>query len=366
MKILIEMYDSDLRLGSVATTMELANQLTDRGFQFVFCGNLRPEFIEICYANNFLTLAGTSRQFAKSQFIQYAWNVVTWIMKIKRLRPDVIIQNYTGWGQSLSCAGSLCHIPVLSRAGCTYDSRNPSNRWIAGYLAYNRFHARRLLESPLANRVFITGHPFMPSHLESHDSYENNTLSRGHVPKFLFLGQLTKRKGLTILVEAFAQMKESAHLQLIGGNWASLGYPQEIRELISNLGIENRVELHNHQTDVVKWLKQSDVFVFPSLNDTHPRVIMEAMYLGVPVISTKSGGIPEMVENGVTGILVEPNDPTSLAKALDRLAKSEELRISIGHAACIRVRESLKSTETLDRYQEIFQTVARPQSMVRN
>ena len=139
MKVLIEMYDSDPRLGSVATTLDLANQLTNRGFQFVFCGNLCPEFIDVCSTKKFMILAGTSRQFARSQIIQYAWNVATWIFRIRRLRPDVIFQNYSGWGQSLSCAGNLCRVPVLSRGGATYDSRNPSNKWISGYLAYTGF-----------------------------------------------------------------------------------------------------------------------------------------------------------------------------------------------------------------------------------
>ena len=79
--------------------------------------------------------------------------------------------------------------------------------------------------------------------------------------------------------------------------------------------------------------------------------------MGVPVVAMKSGGIPEMIEDGVTGILVDPNNSASFTKALDRLAGSAELRISIGKAASAFVRESLQSTVVIDRYQEIFQSV---------
>ena len=66
MKLLIEMHDSDLRLGAVASMLDMANQLAKRNFEFVFCGNLCMEFVDICSANRFSILTGASREFSRS------------------------------------------------------------------------------------------------------------------------------------------------------------------------------------------------------------------------------------------------------------------------------------------------------------
>lgn len=352
-KILIELFDSSPELGSVASILEVAEQLKAKGHNVYFCGSLKNDFIKICEQKGLSNVPLNSISISKIKFIQYAFNCGICLLKLKKLRPDVIIQNYNGWGQSLSLTAKILGIPVLARAGTSYDSKNPSNKWINGYLAYNKFHARKLLNSPLADKVHITGHPFTPWHLTD----GKNRSVRYTVDQeinFLFLGQLSERKGLTTLVKAFAQMKGTAKLQIIGGNWASEGYPQTVKRLIYDLRIEDRVELMNFQTDVQYWLSQAHAFVFPSRDDTHPRVIKEAMFIGLPIIAANSGGIPEMIENNISGMLIELDNIDALSDAMDKIASSNKLRQSLGEMAKKICQEKLHNNRAVDEYEEVI------------
>lgn len=76
--------------------------------------------------------------------------------------------------------------------------------------------------------------------------------------------------------------------------------------------------------------QDADIFVFPSMNEAFGLVAVEAMEYGIPVIASNEGGIPEVVENGVNGLLVEKNNPISLAEAIIKLIDNTSLRIQMG------------------------------------
>jgi glycosyltransferase involved in cell wall biosynthesis len=172
------------------------------------------------------------------------------------------------------------------------------------------------------------------------------------------LGQLVERKGISVLVEAFSRIEVDADLLLVGGDWNAEGYPREIRNLIDHLGLWDRVHLENHRPDVAVLLRRCDVFVLPTLGDARPRSIIEAMSLGLPVVSTDVGGIPTLIQDGVSGILVPPSDPAALSAALDRLARSPELRKRLGEAGRARAAVECQPEQTARRFVELYQQVA--------
>ena len=86
-------------------------------------------------------------------------------------------------------------------------------------------------------------------------------------------------------------------------------------------------------------LKGVDIFVMSSETEGLGTSILDAMACGKPVVGTRAGGIPEVVEDGVTGLLVEPRDPKSLAQAITTLLQDEALRTRMGAAGLARVRE---------------------------
>ena len=93
-------------------------------------------------------------------------------------------------------------------------------------------------------------------------------------------------------------------------------------------------------------LARSTVFALPSEIDKSPYSVLEAMFAGLPVVSTPVGGIPEMVLDGETGVLVPPGDEAAIAAALERLLGDDALRARMGAAARMRAHERFDARKT--------------------
>jgi glycosyltransferase involved in cell wall biosynthesis len=157
--------------------------------------------------------------------------------------------------------------------------------------------------------------------------------------RFLFLGSMDERKGAFRAVRAFAslpdELKVRSRLTLAGN-----GRVGDMRSLVSELGVKDRVEVRDWVGPAGRdaLLVDSDVYVLPSLNEGLPMGMLEAMSWQLPVLTTPVGGIPELVVDGVNGLLVPPTDLASLTAAMARLARDEALRESLGRAG----RESVR------------------------
>ena len=356
MRVLLELGCSDTKIGAVGDVLDLAHFVRPMGVEIIFCGPLDRSSKAVLRQLGLLTVRGHSRPISKLAFPLYAISVFRWMFRLFWLRPHVVHLNYTGWGPSLACAAYLMGTPVVSRAGGQFDPRNWSNRWIKAYASSCVSHAKSLQESPLADKVFVMGDLFRPDRLQEPDVPCRPIPARkdGRL-RFLFLGQLVERKGISCLVEAFSRIEVDADLLLVGGDWNEEGYPQQIRNLIARLGLCDRVHLENHRPDVAVLLRRCDVFVLPTLADARPRSIIEAMSLGVPVVSTAVGGIPTLIQDGITGLLVPPSDPAALWAALNRLALSPELRKCLGEAAYAKSAADCRPELTARRFIELYQ-----------
>jgi len=113
---------------------------------------------------------------------------------------------------------------------------------------------------------------------------------------------------------------------------------------IARRGLGDVVRLVGHREDIPRLLAGSDLLVLPSLHDAFPTVLMEAMAAGLPVVASNVGGIPEIVTDGTTGLLVPPGHPPALADALTALVSSPQRREAMGAAGRARAR-SLFSME---------------------
>ncbi|MBF0175533.1 MAG: glycosyltransferase family 4 protein [Magnetococcales bacterium] len=138
-------------------------------------------------------------------------------------------------------------------------------------------------------------------------------------------------KGHQILLEAFkAWARPDTRLVIVGegDRWV------EIKRRIAELDLGELVFMPGNQADVAPWLQALDLFVLPSLaNEGVPQVILQAMACGLPVIGSAIGGIPEVIDHGMTGLLVPPGDVHALRQALVGLMDHPEQRLSLGLAA---------------------------------
>jgi glycosyltransferase involved in cell wall biosynthesis len=98
----------------------------------------------------------------------------------------------------------------------------------------------------------------------------------------------------------------------------------ELESLVSHLGLEGKVYLLGQRSDLPDVYASFDIFVLPSFDEGMPMAILEAMAAGVPVIATRVGGIPKMISNQVSGLLVEPDDVGGLTRALEQFLQQPE------------------------------------------
>ena len=123
---------------------------------------------------------------------------------------------------------------------------------------------------------------------------------------------------------------------LVAGDGAMLG---ELQQLAVELGISDRIHWLGYCADPASLLQASDIFVLASTGEAFGLVLAEAMACGVPVVGSRSGAIPEIVEDGVTGLLATARDEVSFADAMEKLARDERLRRQMGANGLARVRE---------------------------
>jgi glycosyltransferase involved in cell wall biosynthesis len=141
------------------------------------------------------------------------------------------------------------------------------------------------------------------------------------------VGRLVDGKGFEDLITAVDQLDENTlSVYLVGEGPLRSKLQREIEQR----ELTDRVHLLGYRDDIPAIMAASDVFVLPSYREGTPRVITEAMASGLPIIGTEIAGIPEQVQNGENGLLVQPGDIDGLTTSLKRLVESVEMREEFG------------------------------------
>jgi glycosyltransferase involved in cell wall biosynthesis len=137
---------------------------------------------------------------------------------------------------------------------------------------------------------------------------------------------LEYHKGIDVLLAACAQLETKVRLEVFGeGSWRS-----RLEQQAADLGLD--VRFAGHVDDVRERMRKLDLFVLPSRAENFPLAALEAMAAALPVVATRVGGIPEVVLDGETGVIVEPDDPSALAAAIDDLARDRDRLAGLGDA----------------------------------
>lgn len=174
----------------------------------------------------------------------------------------------------------------------------------------------------------------------------------------LFVGRLTKQKGVEILLKAIKILKNKYSKNLKIAIVGDGELKENLNNLTAELGVNREVEFLGVRKDVKELMVTSKIFVLPSRWEGFGLVIVEAMSNMLPVIATSVGGIPEIIEDGKDGILVPPEDSETLAQAINDLLENKELREKLSQAAYKKIREefSIKkySVQILDLYRSLI------------
>jgi glycosyltransferase involved in cell wall biosynthesis len=178
--------------------------------------------------------------------------------------------------------------------------------------------------------------------------------------RLLAVGRAVEKKGLDVLLEALAKLPAELHWSL-----THIGGGEELKKLMRRakaLGLAGRVAWIGAQDQkvVLAAYRDADLFVLPCRvagngdRDGLPNVLIEAQSQGLACISTAVSGVPELIRNGQTGVLVSPDNPAALAAAVDRLIRDPAVRDRLGAAGERQVRERFDMNVSLSRLVRLF------------
>jgi L-malate glycosyltransferase len=299
---------------------------------------------------------------------------------LEEVRPDIVHINNGGYPGALSCramalaarkAGVKKILMVVNNLAVPYDRVSRWMDWpldrraatvvdlfITGSSAAGK-QLRSVLRLP-ASKIRPIHNGIRPR--TPYASFEQ-TRQRLGLTGFdgLVLGVVAlheERKGHSVLLHALAQLvsqgRPAKSLKvLIEGDGPLLG---ELQEQCKQLGLTDIVRFTGVEAHVFDFMAAIDALILPSVRDEDfPNVILEAMSLAKPVIATRLAGIPEQVEDGVTGLLTAPGDAAQLTQAIARLAADPTGRRAMGQAARQRFASHFASDIALDNYLRLYQ-----------
>jgi glycosyltransferase involved in cell wall biosynthesis len=294
---------------------------------------------------------------------------------LEGLAPDVVHAH--GTEQEYGIAAARCGRPsVLTIQGFMRSMRglNPSlltyRGWSYRALARHEAFAIRQVDVVIAhNRYaedYVHGIASDAAVRRIPNPVAPEFLRPGHAepagnPLVLFVGSLRPEKGVYVLLEAVADMADggaSLDLALVGPG--ALGdVSDRVQRLLTDGigGVSVEITGSVSQSEVADQMRRASAVVLPSLAENAPTVVMEAMAVGAPVVASRTGGIPDMIADGVDGVLVEPGDVESLREGLSRVLDSRDLRRRLSEKARERAhaayRPDIVAARTVGLYEEV-------------
>jgi len=175
-------------------------------------------------------------------------------------------------------------------------------------------------------------------------------------PLVVSVGQLERIKGHHVLLQAWRRIQEHtphSHLLLVGSG------PRrgDLQEQARALALERSVTFAGFRAPIAPLIAAADVFVQPSMTEGMPNAILEAMALARPVVASAVGGIPDLIDDGVTGLLVPPSDAEALATAVTRLLTDRALAARLGEAAA-RAAERFSFERVVTETEALYRSLA--------
>lgn len=243
--------------------------------------------------------------------------------------PDIIHAHFYGAGVLAVLIGKLHRIPVVITEHSSNFPRgllSPGGRvkaWLAFRWADRVLPVSHALQRGIERYGIRARFRIVPNVVDPAVFYPPPHLRAPHAPRrMLFVGRLDPIKGVPYLLQAIDQLRRRRgdwHLDVVGDGPARAEYER----LAARLGVADKVTFHGLKSkrEVAEFMRRADFFVLPSLWDNCPCAAIEAVASGLPVVSTLTGGIPEIVGDG-TGILVPPGDAAKLSSALATMLES--------------------------------------------
>lgn len=275
--------------------------------------------------------------------------VVELVRLCRRLRPDIVHANSSKAGVLGRLAAWIARVPVrvFTVHGWAFMQYHGAASTL--YLWLDRLVrplttswicvSERTRDAGVAAHTCAAGRTIVIPNAVDVGAAERSRLD-SDPPRLVSVGRLKEPKDFAALVQALARVRSPFCAAIVGDG------PDRplLAETIRAHDLDARVELLGERDDVPAQLAASDVFVLSSRSEGMPISVLEAMAARVPVVASAVGGVPELVVDGETGLLVAPGDVDGLAHALERLLGDAETRRAFGEAGRRRAEERFDVT----------------------
>lgn len=284
---------------------------------------------------------------------------------IRAIKIDLVHVNDYWWGPIAYLASSMARIPCVVHIRQEIEPCRVRQYWFK--------KPRRLIAMSERIKSVATGSGVNPSRItviySGIDTSHTVDPSEGkrirdhyhlspHQPVIGTVANLFPRKGYEYLIQALVEINRKnpgVHCLIVGEG--DEVYRARLLEMIQEKGLEEMVTFAGFQSDVLPYIAAMDIFVLPSVMEGFGIVLLEAMAMGRPVVATAVGGIPEVVQDGITGFLVPPRDSESLAKRLLYLFNHPEEREKFGQTGRQRVVEVFSASRMATDLQNLYEEV---------
>ncbi len=354
--------------GAEHLTMQIAERLDPQRFESMVCatrfsaGEREKETVEEAAAE--LQAAGVRFLGLNRRTRAHAWAWLPLARLLRRERVDVVHAHKFGsniWGVVF---GRLCGVPVVvtHEHGWSFEGkvktiidRELIARGSNAFIAVSREDRRRMIE---LEGIDPQRAVFVPNGIKAlpppsgRDVRAELGIAAG-APIVTTVGFLRQPKAMDVLIEAAGRIAPRfPGLQvLIVGE----GADRPVYEvLIERLGLQDTVKLLGLRSDVPDLLAASDVAVLSTNSEGSPLSVMEYMDAALPVVATRVGGIPDLIDDGVEGLLVEPQDPDGLGDAIARMLDEPEQARRMGQRGRERRRREFDIGVMVDRLQDLY------------
>ena len=274
-----------------------------------------------------------------------------WVAAMACRRADVVHAHWTISGLVGLLATRIWRRPVaLSVRGSDAKLGGRLSRWVSGKV-WRAVGANLTVSDDIGQLLLGEGVPdervrVIPNGISGRfrpASRDEARVQLGLPPTgyiVLYVGLLVPVKGVDVLLQSFTDARRPEWMCVVVGDGPLRA---DLETVAAEAGVGDSFRFVGRQPsgEMPTWLNAADVLVLPSHSEGRPNVVMEAQACGLPVIATRVGGTPELITDGVTGILIEPGDVDGLAGALRRMALDPELRVQIG----ARARGFIESSE---------------------
>ncbi len=306
-----------------------------------------------------IKFSSTIKELRKWKFMKILIGIILFfrlMQKIKKIQPDIVYFSIIPVGigflrdlifvLTIKITG-VAPIYHLNNRGITYYAEKKIWRKLYEF-AFNNANIIHVSEGLLKceidilnlknTRTFVVGNTIKPFKI-------NSSKKLGNRINVLFFSNYLPEKGLLVLLEAITLLKIGNYNVFLNVHGSSFSKREDakIHEFIEENDLDEYVQINGPVFDEEKFqiFTNADIFVFPSYfsEECCPLSILEAMYAGLPIIATNIGAIPEMIEDGKEGLLVEPKNEIQISEKVIQLINNPDLRMELGRNAVKKFEE---------------------------